>query len=191
MQTLDDLPATGEWREATEVGDDEARAAWAEAARAELLEVAGSYQAVITSKELAQRVQRRSGIRTTQRAHYWIGDIVGRVAAENAVRDEPLLSSLVVNAEGSVGDVYSATVLQLRGETLADADVHAAQERLAAYQRYDAAGLPDEGGSAMLTPRLEASRARAKKLRALERVLPTCPTCYTELPSTGACNYCD
>ena len=191
MQTVDDLPVTGEWREASEVGDDVARAAWAEAARTELLEVAGQYQSVVTSKDLAQLVQRRSGVRTSQRAHYWIGDILGRVSAGCDERGEPLLSALCVNAEGSVGDTYAATVLAIRGETLEDPDVHAAQERLKAHQWFEASGLPAEGGNAELTPRLAASRARARKLRIQERVAPTCPTCYTELPATGPCNYCD
>jgi hypothetical protein len=191
MTTLDDLPVTGEWREAAEVGDDVARAAWADAARDELLEVAGRYQSVITTKDLALQVQQRSGIRTGQRAHYWIGDILGRVAADSADRGEPLLSSLCVNAEGSVGDIYATIVLEIRGETLEDPDVHAAQERLALHQLFDAKGLPEEGGNAMLTPKLAASRARARKVRAMERVVPTCPTCYTELPATGHCNYCD
>ena len=191
MQTVDDLPVTGEWREAAEVGDDVARAAWAEAARIELLEVAGHYQGTIASKDLALKVQHRSGIRTSQRAHYWIGDILGRVSAECAERGEPLLSALCVNAEGSVGDTYAATVLAIRGETPDDPDIHAAQERLALHQLYDAHGLPAEGGNAELTPRLAASRARARKLRIAERVAPTCPNCYTELPATGPCNYCD
>jgi hypothetical protein len=191
MHTLDDLPVTGEWQEAAEVGDDVSRAAWAEAARAELLEVAGQYQGIVTSKDLALAVQRRSGIRTSQRAHYWIGDILGRVAADCDTRGEPLLSALCVNAEGSVGDIYAATVLSIRGETLEDPDVHAAQERLKLHQWFEAEGLPAEGGNAELTPRLAASRARARKVRQQERVAPTCPTCYTELPATGPCNYCD
>ncbi len=190
MHTLDDLPVTGEWQEAAEVGDDVARAAWAEAARTELIAVAGQYQGVVASKDLAVLVQRRSGIRTSQRAHYWIGDILGRVAAECDRRNEPLLSALCVNAEGSVGDIYAATVLAIRGETLEDPDVSAAQERLACHQAFDA-DLPAEGGNAELTPRLAASRARARKVRLQERVAPTCPTCYTELPATGPCNYCD
>jgi hypothetical protein len=190
MHTLDDLPVTGEWQEAAEVGDDVARAAWTEAARAELIEVAGQYQGVVASKDLALLVQRRSGIRTSQRAHYWIGDILGRVAVECDRRGEPLLSSLCVNAEGSVGDIYAATVLSIRGETLEDPDVSAAQERLACHRAFDA-DLPAEGGNAELTPRLAASRARARKVRLQERVAPTCPNCYTELPATGPCNYCD
>jgi hypothetical protein len=191
MHTLNELPVTGEWLEASEVGDPAAREAWTEAARAELLDVAGKYQHVVTSKDLAALVQRRSGVRTNQRAHYWIGDILGRVSADCAERGEPLLSALCVNAEGSVGETYAAAVLAIRGETPEDPDVHAAQERLALHQLFDAHGLPAEGGNAELTPRLAASRARARKLRIQERVAPTCPTCYTELPATGPCNYCD
>ena len=58
---------------------------------------------MITSKELAAPVMERSNINTKRPTHYWIGDVLGRVAADCAERDEPLLSSLCVNAEGSVG----------------------------------------------------------------------------------------
>jgi len=191
VHTLNDLPVTGEWLEASEVGDPAAKEAWTEAARAELLDVAGKYQHVVTSKDLAVLVQRRSGVRTSQRAHYWIGDVLNRVSTQCSDRGEPLLSSLCVNAEGRVGDGYGATVLAVRGETPEDLDLHGARERLACHQRFDAEGLPESGGTAALTPRLAAARARARKVRIQERVAPTCPTCFMELPATGGCNYCD
>ena len=68
-----------EWREASEVGTEESRTAWAEAARPVLIEVAHRYHSVITYKELAAEVQRVTGIRTKQLTHYWIGDVLGRV----------------------------------------------------------------------------------------------------------------
>lgn len=191
MQTLDDLPVSGEWQEASEIGDPAAKAAWTEAARTELIEVAKRYQAVVTSKDLAVLVQRRSGVRTGQRAHYWMGDVLSRVATECDERGEPMLSAFCVNSQGSVGDAYGVAVQAIKGETPDDPDVHASRERLACHQRFEAQGLPDDGGSAALTPRLAASRARARKVRAAERVVPTCPTCYMELPATGPCNYCD
>ncbi|MGA8247507.1 MAG: hypothetical protein WB797_11420, partial [Nocardioides sp.] len=136
-----------EWREASEVGSEESRAAWAEAARPILIDVAHHYHAVITYKELAAEVQRVSGIRTKQMAHYWIGDVLGRVSRDSTTREEPLLSSLCVNAEGSVGDGYAAAVTAADGEAPGDGDDHAAQQRLACYRFFEAADLPAAGGS--------------------------------------------
>ena len=70
------------WRDASEVGVEESRAAWAEAARPILIEVAQHYHAVITYKDLAEEAQRVTGIRGTQQMHYWIGDVLGRVSRD-------------------------------------------------------------------------------------------------------------
>src|SRR6476660_8764291 len=106
-------PMDEEWRDASEVGADESRAAWAQSAREELIETAKRYHEVITQKELAVAVQQRSGIRTTRPAHYWIGEVLASVTRECVERDEPLLSSLCVNADGSVGEGYATAVLEL------------------------------------------------------------------------------
>ena len=95
------------WQDAADVGAEEARTAWALAARDGLLDVARRYHSVITYKELAALVQWRTRIRTTQLIQHWIGDVLTRVAVDCAARDEPNLSSLCVNAEGSVGDGYA------------------------------------------------------------------------------------
>jgi len=94
---LPDAQATSEGAEeshvptdAADIGDDAARAAWADAAREVLVETAQKYHAVITHKELAAEVMSRSHIHTGRPMHYWIGDVLGRVAATCAHRDEPI-----------------------------------------------------------------------------------------------------
>ena len=185
-----DLPASGTWVEAADLGTDKAREAWAEAARGVLLEVAGRYHAVVTYKELATQVQAITGIRTTQLAHYWIGDVLGRVSAECSGRDEPLLSSLCVNSHGSVGDGYAAAAAAAYGD-LGNVDDHAATERLACYRYFGAADLPGDGGTPALTTKLTAARTRDRKAKIAERPVSQCPTCHTALPATGVCDYCD
>ncbi|SDM95913.1 hypothetical protein SAMN05192576_1366 [Nocardioides szechwanensis] len=187
---LADQPATGEWREAADLPLDESRDAWAEAARGGLIETAGQYHAVVTTKELATLAQNRTGIRTKQLTHYWIGDVLTRVAAECARRDEPLLSSLCVTTDGSVGASYAPAVLAATGEVPADADDHAAQERLRCYRHFGA-DLPEGGGVAALTPKLAATRGRERKIRAQEKVHAHCPICNLQLPATGICDDCN
>ena len=125
-------------RDAAEVGDEASRTAWTLAAREVLMEVAQSYHSVLTSKELAAQVMERSNIHTTRPTHYWIGDVLGRVSADCAERDEPLLSALCVNAEGSVGKAYEGVVVAARGSQDGDADDHAATERLECYRHFGA-----------------------------------------------------
>ncbi|WP_418606155.1 hypothetical protein [Georgenia sp. SUBG003] len=47
---LDDLPETGRWRSVADVGNESARASWADAARSLLLDTARHYHSVITYK---------------------------------------------------------------------------------------------------------------------------------------------
>jgi ribosomal protein L32 len=176
--------------DASEVGEEAARTAWALAAREVLVETAGKYHAVITSKELAAAVMTRSKIHTKRPSHYWIGDVLGRVATECAGRGEPLLSALCVAADGSVGASYATSVASTRGSLEGDADDHAARERLECY-RYFGADLPSGGGVWALTPRLSASRSRERRAAAAEKMPPLCPKCHTAVPSTGICDYCD
>jgi hypothetical protein len=184
-------PATGTWRDVADVGTEEARVEWAEAARTVLIETAGTYRAVLLFKELAAEVQYRTGVRTKQPNHYWISDVLSRVSRECAARDEPLLSTLCVNAEGSVGPAYGELVRELTGEEAADPDQHAAEQRLACYRRYDAVGLPADGGSPALAPKLSDSRSRARKAARLAKPVATCPKCMMALLPTGVCDTCD
>ena len=184
-------PEADQWQQASEVGLEASRAAWAEAAREELIEVAGRYHAVTTSKELAAAVQERSGIRTSQPPHYWIGDVLQRVARACAAKDEPLLSALCVNADGSVGEGYAEAVESITGTKPADLDDHAAIQRLEAHRLYDAADLPSHGGTKALTEQLSAARSRARKKFHSEKPANLCPTCQMALPATRICDNCD
>jgi ribosomal protein L32 len=176
--------------DADEIGDEAARAAWAVAAKEVLAETARSYHSVITTKELAAKAMSRSNVHTTRPIHYWIGDVLARVAADCAAKEEPLLSSLCVNAEGSVGKSYEGSVVAALGSQAGDPDDHASHERLECY-RFFGADMPKGGGVRALTPRLSASRSRERRARAAEKMPPLCPSCHTAVPSTGICDYCD
>jgi hypothetical protein len=176
--------------DASEVGSDKARAAWAVAAREVLMDTAQRYHEVVTYKELSAAVKTKTGITTKQLTHYWIGDVLGRVSADCAQRQEPLLSALCVNAEGSVGEGYAEGVFSARGTRPEDADEHAAAERLECHRHFGAE-LPAGGGVPAFTPKVKASRDRARRARWAERVIPMCPKCHTAVPSTGVCDFCD
>jgi len=199
-------------RDAARVGSSVARAAWAKAARPVLLEAAGRYRATLTYKHLAAAVQESTGITTTQLMHQWIGDVLGRVTDECHSRGEPLLSALCVSAQGSVGQGYADAVEHARGARPSDPDDHAAQERLSCYRHWQAAGLPRDGGtplrtahftpvrkagaskpvSRVATPRKATARKRTPATPAPEpKPIPLCPRCFTQVPASGVCDYCD
>lgn len=206
--------AAAEPRDASDLGMAAARAAWAEAARDLLIEKAGSYRALVTLKQLSTGVQERSGITTTAPMHTWLADVLARVAAECQARDEPLLSSLCVSMQGSVGQAYADVVEQVRGERPEDPDEHAASERLECYRHWEAVGLPRDGGTPLrtahftpvkraaasrpaaraTTPRKAAATRRtpaAAMAAPVEKPLNLCSRCFTEMPATGVCDYCD
>ena len=202
------------WIEAATIGSEASRETWALAARHILADTAGEYHAVISAPELADAVQQRSRIRTRQSAHYWIGDVLYRVAADCHRRREPLLSALCVTASGTMGDWYADTVLTIRGEQVSDAEEHAAVERLDCY-RVHGAELPPGGGEPARPVRVRpvrAERARAprsttgpaapKAAKATRTARPAravkveaapkiCDRCFTALPASGHCDYCD
>jgi hypothetical protein len=177
---------------ASAIGSEAARAAWALAAREALIETAQVYNSVITYKALAEYVQTRTLVRTKQLTHHWIGDVLGRVAVDCGQRGEPILSALCVDSTGSVGAAYANAVRAVLGDDIGDADDHAAAERLACYGHFGA-HLPPGGGVAALTPALRQRRERARKSKAAspDKPLNVCPTCNTLLPASGVCDYCD
>jgi hypothetical protein len=194
------VPVTGTWRETTEVGAEASRDAWAAAARETLMEAARRYRATVTAKELALEVQRRTGIRTKQQMHYWLGEVLGRAALESVRREEPLLVSLCVDDDGRVGEGYAVAVRAAYGERPEDPNRHAAHEQLECYRFFDAVGLPADGGSVAPPKVVAAPKARkAATPRQPAATRPTkpadlpqtiCPTCYMALPRSGVCDNC-
>ncbi|CUR58990.1 hypothetical protein NOCA2550038 [metagenome] len=170
------------------VGTEEARTAWAAAAREILVTTAGTYRDLITFKQIAAAVQENTGITTTQLSNHWLGDVLSRVAVECDQRGEPLLTSLCVDATGSVGANYSATVARIRGTAPDDGDMQAAEERLACH-RFFGADVPEGGGTRALSTQEKTRRDRAKKAAPYDG--KTCAKCNMELPANGACDYCD
>ncbi len=199
---MNDVP----WIQAATIGSEAARETWALAARHVLADAAEEYHAVVTAQALADAVQERSRVRTRQAVHQWIGDVLYRVAVDCERRREPLLNSLCVTAGGAMGEWYADTVLTVRGERVGDAEEHAAQERLECYRRHGA-DLPPGGGEPARPPvpeRARSSRAAAGTTRAprkaaastprvvkVEAALRICDRCFTALPASGHCDYCD
>ena len=213
MGDVTDDASGPEPRDAGEVGQSAARAAWAEAARPVLIEAAGSYRGLVRYKQLSEAVQSATGITTKQLPHQWIGDVLGRVTDECHSLGEPLLSALCVTVQGSVGEGYAEAVERARGTRPTDPDGHAADERLACYRHWEAVGLPRDGGTPLRTAHFKparkapaskaaarvpgAPRATARKTAAAAPPAPEakpiqlCPKCFTQVPATGVCDYCD
>ena len=166
----------------------DAKQAWADAARPVLERVAGTYNLYIEYKDLAETVQQDSGITTGVLVHHWIGSVLGAVARERRAPDEPMLTALCVRADGTIGASYGEAVLEREGAVPADLDLHAATERLACY-RYFGAELPANGGAPTLTRQLRAKRSRVARQpeRAPRR---QCPNCFIEVASSGVCGIC-
>jgi hypothetical protein len=179
------------WRDVSEVGVAAARVEWANAAREMLLVAAKKYQALVQQKDIATGVQELTHLRTKQPARQWIGGVLAEVSAESLRRDEPMLSALCVNPDESVFDGYAAIVEAATGTNPADPDAHAAQVRLAAYRHFEAAGLPADGGSAVIPPKLGAARTRVRKAAIADRPINKCPKCNLQTPANGICDTCD
>jgi hypothetical protein len=196
------VPVSGEWRETSDVGPEATREEWAAAARETLLESARRYRATIAPKDLAIEVQRRSGIRTRQLFHHWLGEVLGLVALDCARRDEPLLVALCTDDAGRVGEGYAVAVRAASGDRPENPNAHAAKEQLECYRFFEAVGLPADGGSvappkvaAPATPRTR--RAAAPKAPVIKNItkpaeIPPeiCPTCFMAMPRSGVCENC-
>lgn len=207
---MSDVP----WIEAATLGREDAQATWALAARMKLEELAGQYHETISYGDLADWVQQRSRIRTRQQPRHWLGEVLYRTMQDNHERREPFLAALCVDATGRVGTGYVGRVHFLRGGSEpADADAHAAAERLDCY-RWFGAELPEGGGvpgpqpraaaptrvpgaRAASTPRTArahmgvdrpAPKPRVAKTDVVEKV---CDRCFMALLPSGQCDNCD
>ncbi len=167
----------------------DANAAWIDAARPALVAVASKYHAVTTYRELADTVQAATGIRTQMLLTRWVGTVLQATAQACHATSEPLLSSLCVRTDGTVGAGYIREVADAYGEVPTDVEIHAAKERLRCYE-YFGADVPAGGGTAVLTPQVAKRRERAKTRAAATPVLVVCPTCNMVVPMSGTCYNC-
>lgn len=169
---------------------------WAKHAYEVLVETAGRYNAVITYSELAEEVQRRSSLRTKSAMRNWIGSLLADLVKVNHVRNEPPLTSLVVHKDdGQVGPGYDE-VLRAYGHApihdQLERETHAATSRLECYRHWGA-DVPADA-QPTLSVRARVVRARtplARTVHAEARRGAVCPTCFMEMPVSGACPNCD
>ncbi len=205
----------------------EALDAWAPVARDLLVETATVFGSLITQAEVASKVQSETGIRAGRPVRLWIDDLLAAVTRLRG-DGEPLLASLCVRLDESVGDTY-LHVLDVAGRPKPeDPDRDAAVARFDCYVFAGAAMPP--GARPVLAPRVAERRAARKPVRAKtprkaaapKAAKPTsgkpkaepkpkaapkpkpakaadreepkprlCPSCFTALPATGHCGYCD
>ncbi|EGD53492.1 hypothetical protein [Gordonia neofelifaecis] len=163
MHSDDDttLPA---WREPGElpVPFADAIEEWAVAARAVLIETARVYGALITQAELASKVQSDTGIRAGGPVRLWIDELLAAVTRSRTA-DEPLLASLCVRLDQSVGDAY-LRVLEIAGRPKPDdEDMDAATARFACYEFFGAT-IP-AFARPTLAPRVAERRAARRPAR--------------------------
>jgi hypothetical protein len=180
------LPSTYLADSGAKVEFPDALATWVPLAHDELVATARKYQAVITYRELGQRIQDRSGIQTRMLLTNWIGKLLEEVARQSKAIGGPPLTSLCVRQDGTNGPGYAQVPTSTTDEPGEDVELYAARHRLLCYQEL-AEDLPAGGGRPALT---EAEQKRRARNAVDVAPRPRCPQCYTELPTSGACDYC-
>ena len=181
------LPGTYRVADTSRVAFADAMAGWILLAYDELIATARKYHAVITYLELSERVQDISGVRTRTLLTNWIGKLLEEVARLSKANDEPPLTSLCVHQDGTIGPGYARAPKATVDDPGEDIEMYAAEHRLLCYRKY-ADDLPADGGVPALTRAEYQRRARKAAQEPVRR--PRCPTCFTELPASGQCDYC-
>lgn len=174
---------------------------WTPIAYERLLQVAQHYNGLISFKQMAQHVQRESGIRTTATPASMVSKVLDLCAIQAAREGEPPLTSLCLRTDGTVGPGYwqtpTAEDVELPAVTAdADVEMHAAEHRLLCYRKH-ATDLPEHGGIPRIPEQVEVRRERAdraaERSRAAKRddaPAAICPSCFTQLPANGVCWHC-
>jgi len=212
----------GFWREDGDerVPEEVALQAWAASAHDALVRVAGDYHATISETDLAARVQDDSGVRTTRPPARWMRKLLGRMAVVYAAGDEPMLTTLVVDGAGQVGERHDDVALALDDVPITgvrEREASAARMRLDCYRW--AGSAPADGGVPAALPSRRTSRPAARtttpreprgprapratsprppaappaprRVAASDRPVAVCPRCFMALPATGICDTCD
>lgn len=170
-------------------------ARWTPAALDVLRETARRYGAVITTTDLADEVLKRTRVESPTSRRTWLSDFLEITALAAARAGDPPLTSLAVQRDGTVGDVYGRAVLATTGDVVKDVEQRAAEDRLLCYRAL-ADDLPADGGTPRpARPKRAASSSttpRPSRAKVVEtKPVKVCPTCFTALPATGRCDYCD
>lgn len=182
------IPSPGTWRrsDGEAVEWPKAVTEWSTAAVPVLKGVASRYNRTITYVDFAAALQDATGIETRSLLHNWIGDVL-RAVARTQPPSEPMLTALVIRADGTIGSGYADPIADRSGMVPDDLDWHAAEQRLACY-RYFGAELPADGGRPSLTPQVANKRYRERSKAPVRAV---CPSCGLRLPASGRCDQCD
>lgn len=184
-------PSTWRVCDGSAVESSDALIEWSAAAHQVLEATAGRYNDFVTHKELSDKVQEVSGVRTRMQMRNWIDRILGAVVDECARRNQPPLTSLCVTQNHTMGEGYRY-VLETAGEPIPDdLDRHAAEARLRCHRTY-ATDLPRNGGVPTLPKQVATARALAARKAMAARVeqIELCPVHRTALPRNGECDYC-
>ncbi|WP_026927547.1 hypothetical protein [Granulicoccus phenolivorans] len=164
-------------------------------------DVATRYHATITYSDLAERVQKHSGIVAKGPSRQWIGKVLGLVVRVCHHNSDPALSALVVHkTDGMVGAGYDLVLKVAALPALTDPqerEEHAARARLECYRKF-CHSMPADGGtpgySTIYTEKAARAAQRAARPPKPEenaRPLKFCPTCFVALPATGICDECE
>jgi hypothetical protein len=175
------------------VGRAAAEAAWLPAGRELLGQIAARPMATISQSDFAAQVQHASGVTALGGTNKWLAHCLAALAEANAAEGVPCLTSLVVSADGKVGEAYD-DALQAYGVAPAasnrERESRAAQDRIGCYRW---AGAPEpRGGWHAKVPvtRAAPTRERVAAPKTPERAIDYCPNCFTALPATGVCDFC-
>ncbi|WP_347354350.1 hypothetical protein [Intrasporangium sp.] len=176
-----------------------ARPYWAKHAYEILVETAGRYDAVITYADFGEQIQQRSGLWTKAAAGNWVAALLVDLTKVSNVRGEPALASLVVHQQdGQVGAGYNE-VLRAAGlgriEDPVARELQAATTRLECYRHWGADvpadAAPHLAPAARRTrPRRQSRPPRSHAASSTVRRGAVCPTCFMEMPLSGACPNC-
>lgn len=166
---------------------------WADEAKSVLEAVAASYGGLITHKELGERIQEQSGVPAKGLVQRWIAPVLTSVLQRCQDDGNPPLTSLVVaKSDGRVGERYDEVMVAMGLPKPADSDEreqHAAGSRLECYRQYSE-NVP-AGARPQLSPTLQNSMDKERKLRLSMVQAPRCKTCNVELSRSGRCDSCD
>lgn len=184
---------------------------WSRAALGILTETASAYNRVLTTNEFAEEVQRRAGAWANVTSKTWVRKVLEVVTLKCSKEGWPYLASLVVRpSDGKPGPWYFDVLAETGPGTAQDEVHHAAEQRFACYQHFDAE-LPEDAEPTLdplrlrrrvqhldakpaaarraQTPRRASTPAR-KPTPAGERQGQVCTTCFMEMPLSGVCPNC-